>query len=247
MAGLEFARSIFNLGSCFIVPPGSNVEGEKLGVLRGLTVDFAVDLAELRGENYYVEEVARKTLACSGKVQFAKITPELLLSALPGTAKATGSYHLASETSTVPATPYQVTVTNAAKYASTLQIVDNTAGIRLLEVASSPNTGEYSVSAGVYTFAAADTAHSVTITYDYTETTGSTVTGTNAIVEAPSTYYALRAYNTTKGKTFGIHLPRVVIPGLSLPLTPQDFASFELSFTAMPDANGILFKTLHGA
>lgn len=247
MAGLEHARSIFNIGSAFLIPPGSNVEGERFGVIRSLSVDFGVEVAELRGENFYVEEVARKTVAVSGKVAFAKLTPELILSAVPGTAKTTGSYHLASETSAVPATPFQITVTNSAKYASTLEVKDNTAGYRMLEVASAPAAGEYSVSAGVYTFNTADSTHSVTITYDYTETTGVTVTGTNAMAEAPSTYYSLRAYNTTKGKTFGIHLPRVVIPGLSLPLSQQDFAAFEFSFTAMPDASGILFKILQGA
>lgn len=69
-----------------------------------------------------------------------------------------------TETHTVPATPYKVTVSGAASF-SCDQSVKYASGTALTRVTGSPTAGQYSVSAGVYTFAAADTGQSLSFAY----------------------------------------------------------------------------------
>ena len=68
------------------------------------------------------------------------------------------------EVAVVPASPYKVTVAQSAAF-SCDQSVSYANGNKLVQVAASPATGQYSITAGVYTFAAADTGQSLTIVY----------------------------------------------------------------------------------
>jgi hypothetical protein len=70
---------------------------------------------------------------------------------------------LATETHSVPASPYQITVNQSAAF-SCDQYVKYASGAALTRVSGSPAAGQYSV-AGVYTFAAADTGQSLTFAY----------------------------------------------------------------------------------
>lgn len=76
----------------------------------------------------------------------------------------------AVEAYTIPGTPYQVAVANAnTPILSDLGVI-YVGGAALAKVGSSPAAGQYSVAAGVYTFAAADSGKAVSITYGYVET-----------------------------------------------------------------------------
>jgi hypothetical protein len=70
------------------------------------------------------------------------------------------------ETKTVPATPYQVTVTQSATF-SCDQSVTYSSGIALKSVLASPTLGQYVVNplTGLYTFNADDVGQSMTFTY----------------------------------------------------------------------------------
>lgn len=67
-----------------------------------------------------------------------------------------------SEAHTVPAAPYQVTATPVF---SCDQSVSYANGTKLTRVSSGPAAGQYSVVAGLYTFAAADTGQVLTFAY----------------------------------------------------------------------------------
>lgn len=69
-----------------------------------------------------------------------------------------------TEVQAVPATPYKVTVAQSAAF-SCDQLVSYANGTKLARVSANPAAGQYSVAAGVYTFAAADTGQSLTFTY----------------------------------------------------------------------------------
>lgn len=72
---------------------------------------------------------------------------------------------LPAEVRTIPGTPYQIT-----PYRTWLadNAVSFTGGAALIKVPSAPATGQYAVDAnGVYTFAAADTTKSVSLSYSY--------------------------------------------------------------------------------
>jgi hypothetical protein len=78
----------------------------------------------------------------------------------------TTGYLVQGETVTIPTTPYQITALQAN---GTWGQDDGLtiAGVAGVPVASAPTTGQYSVSAGVYTFAAADTGKAVVLNYSY--------------------------------------------------------------------------------
>lgn len=85
---------------------------------------------------------------------------------------------------TIPATPFQVTATNAAFFAFD-QGVTYANGTALAAVGSNPATGQYAVSnAGVYTFAAADTGKSVKLAYAYNQIPVDLVSHTLEIITA---------------------------------------------------------------
>lgn len=73
---------------------------------------------------------------------------------------------LASEAHTVPANPgpYTVTVSSAATFSTDHQVTYSVAA-PLVRVSGVPAQGQYSVAAGVYTFAAGDAGQALTIAY----------------------------------------------------------------------------------
>jgi len=72
---------------------------------------------------------------------------------------------LVTETQTIPAsTPWRVTVSKSTMFSCDQQ-VSFAGGAALTRVTGAPTAGQYSVAAGVYTFAAADAGKAVTIGY----------------------------------------------------------------------------------
>lgn len=73
-----------------------------------------------------------------------------------------------SETAFVPTgnTP-TITPVNGGTAATVVSVVDNTTGLTMTQVGSSPLTGQFSFSAGVFTFNSAQYNDSVTMTYKY--------------------------------------------------------------------------------
>jgi len=79
----------------------------------------------------------------------------------------TAGYQISGEQWVVPATPFQITVTQPnGRWASDVYVA-YASGAALTKVASAPAVGQYSVAAGVYTFNAADAGASVAISYGY--------------------------------------------------------------------------------
>jgi hypothetical protein len=79
----------------------------------------------------------------------------------------TAGYLIANEAAVIPATPFQVTAL-APQGIFAADVGVTKAGAAMTAVATSPATGQYSVSAaGVYTFAAADTGSAVLISYSF--------------------------------------------------------------------------------
>jgi len=95
-------------------------------------------------------------------------------------------------------------------------------------VAAAPSTGQYSVAAGVYTFAAADVAHNLSIVYTYSSASvGKTVTVTNTTM-GPSVAYGVRVWEvfSINGvlKPVGLKFPAVHFPDLSWAFKSEDWA-----------------------
>ena len=240
-------RSIFNVGAIFAIPPTTQdavPDPVQFAVVREASFDFSFDVKELRGENVYVEDVVKTNGKLTGKVKVAKINPQVLLATMPGATNSLGSFALAKdETSTIPATPFQVTVTHSADFDADLGV--KIAGVPAEAVSGTPTTGQYSFSAGVYTFAAADTGKTVAISYSYTSAAGTTTSVSNLISEATDPYL-LRLFNTTRSKVLCVST-QCHFAKLGLGIKLQDFAEHDLDFTIVPDSSGILLKATWSA
>jgi hypothetical protein len=229
----------FGVGILSVIPSGSNPTPLQCGVLQDVSVDMVAGASkQLRGQYKYPVAVAEGEASITGKASFARIFSNLFNQILGG-AQTTGM-NLASinELGTVPASgPYTVSVTNAATFIENLSVIDATTGLEMTRVASAPATGQYAVTAGVYTFAAADASHVVWLSYSYSSTNGYTVTVSNALMGAGSTF-SLVAYNQYESKYMGLKFPAIKAPKLSLAMKMADFTMQNVDFEAYADSTG---------
>jgi hypothetical protein len=234
------AQYNFGVGQLFIVPPGANPTPVNVGTLKDVSLDISRDVKELIGANAFPEDVALGKGKISGKAKSGRIQAALIASILAGSTTTTGQTAAANnELSTIPGTPYSVTALNGATFVQDGGVYDYTAGKWLTLVApGTPASGQYTVtSAGVYTFAAADTTHSIGLFYTYTLTTGNKVALTNPLMGA-ATIFQLNCFNTYGGKQFGYTLYAVVMPKLSLAAKQDDYTETDIEFQGFTDSLG---------
>lgn len=228
----------FGVGTLTLLNPTTPVQPVVVGVIKDVGLDISFTTKELRGAYQFPVDVARAGGKISGKAKFAQINGGLV-SAILGTTKSTGSkLGIAGETAAVPTTPYQITVAQSATWFEDLGVFDNTTGLYLSRVASAPATGQYSVAAGVYTFAAADTTHSMSISYSYT---AAALGQTNALVNllmGSGTTYQVALFNSFRGKNMGLKLYAATIPKLSFAMKNEDYTEQDLDFECFADGSG---------
>lgn len=228
----------FGTGLLTFTPAGSNPTPLQCGVLKDVTLDLDQTIKELRGQYKFPVDLTQAESKIAGKAKFAQIFGAVLTNILSGATQTTGSTAGAqNEVATIPGTPYAVTVAQAATFVEDLGVIDVNTGLRLVRVASSPATGQYSVAAGVYTFAAADTGHVVWISYSYTTTAGQTVELSNQLMGTSNTF-TCTLFNTFKSKNIGIKLWSVVVPKLSLAMKNTDYMDNDIEFQAFANASG---------
>lgn len=211
------------------------------GTVQDVGVDFEFTAKELYGQYQAPVAIARGEMKISGKAQFARIYSQTFNSLFFGQSAATGGILQAvNEAATVPSSsPYEVTVENAASFATDLGVFYAATGVQLTRTASGPAQGEYSVSAaGVYTFNTADASQALLINYTYESATGVTkIALANQLMGAAPTFQ-MNLTETQGGKIFNLQLNACVAAKLSLPFKAQDFTIAEMDFQAMQDAAG---------
>lgn len=164
-------KKLFGAGRFFGINAVTNPTPTRFQTMQDSSVDFKASTKSLHGENRLPVAVAIGEVNITGKVTLGANNSRMFADLLFSVAQVTGSILEADkEAQSVPATPYQVTVTNSATWTTDLGVT-KTDGTVLTRVASGPTTGQYSVAAGVYTFAAADTLLPMLISYLYTSST----------------------------------------------------------------------------
>ena len=230
------AQYNFGTGGLYLVDASSPAQATQVGVLKDVSLDISFDTKELRGSYTFPVDVARAGGKIEGSASFAQISGRLINAILGGTQTA-GATVIGSnnEAGTVPATPYAITVANTTGW-SDLGVYNVTNSKFMTRVASSPATGQYSATAGVYTFAAADTTNSVQISYNYTSATANTVTLTNALMGSGTTYQIL-LFNTYRSKNVGVKLYAATLGKYSFSMPNEDFSEETLDFMGFADAS----------
>ena len=234
----------FGMGAIYAVPSGTNPTPVPFAVLKDCTVSWKVTKKVLRGQWKFGIDVGEGPIDVSikiGHADFRAGTIGMLLAGGTTTANST-TLVATGESWAIPGTPWQVTVSQSATWAEDGGVLDITAGKWLTRVASAPATGQYSVAAGVYTFAAADTTHNLSIVYSYTSTTQGSKFAMPNLVMGPSVGYLLRVYNVYPTpnsavlRPLGWSFPNAHFSDYQVSLKAEDWAEESLTAMAIQDS-----------
>lgn len=214
-----------------------------LGNAQGLSIDFSGSIKELFGQNQYPIDAARGTVKVSGKMSAALVSGLAWNSVFFGASFTSGGFKWnPGEAAVVPGTPFQVTVSNSATFDQDLGVINAATGLPFTKVASAPAAGQYSVAAGVYTFASGDTGAAVLITYTSTVTgTGQTLTINNTLL-GTSPLFQLDYYTSRANKPLLVRLNQCQASKISIATKLEDFAMPEVDFSAFVNNVGQLGK-----
>lgn len=142
--------------------------------MQDVSWDLSADLKMLYGSQSNAIAIGRGKSKFDVKLKNAQVTARIWNSIYFGLPLTAGIYdNMFDQTgSVIPSTPFQITPTppSSGTWGWDLGVrnADNTKVYQ--RVTSGPTTGQYSVAAGVYTFATADVGNTVYIDYHYTAT-----------------------------------------------------------------------------
>jgi hypothetical protein len=230
----------FGVGQLVLNPGGTNPTPVQLSILQDVDLDFSFTEKELYGQFQLPVDVARGEMKLGLKAKEAHISAMLMGSFFAGSTTAAGYTSSAiNEASTIPATPFQITVINSATFVADCGVVDLTSGIVMTNVAGpTPTTGQYTVAAGVYTFALADVGHVIWISYTYTVAgAGKTVHYNNPLMGTGASY-SVTLFNIFRTKVLGFKFYAVTVPKLSMPLKNNDYTILGLDMGVYQDSLG---------
>jgi len=212
----------------------------RLGILQDVSSDFSFESKPLYGENQLPVDHGRG----KAKLMFTAKTADINFTALAalhfGTTPTVGvKQPLIDVAATIPTTPFQVTPTipGSGTFLSDLGVRD-TAGNVFTRVASAPATGQYSLSAGVYTFAAADTGKAILYSYEYSAATGGIIVPLNNQLMGYSPSFGAILYNDSKGSKLTVRMTNCQSDKLTLPFKNEDFTIADFGFMALDDGTG---------
>lgn len=214
----------------------------KFGVLQECSVDISFDTKTLHGQNQFPVAVGRGKGKISGSAKFAQVNGAMINSLFFGQTLSSGIVSDYNDTTgnVIPTTPFTITPTvpSSGTWSTDLGVI-NSSGVPMTRVASAPTTGQYSVAAGVYTFAAADTGQTVFINYQYTAT--STTAKKSTVINLPMGYaptFRIDLYTPYQGKSMILTLPSCIASKLALATKQDDFVIPDFGFEAFADAAG---------
>lgn len=220
----------------------ANATPLNFGLVQDVTMDMSFDLKELYGQYKFPVAVAQAKGKFSGKAKMARISGQVFGNLFFGIAPVVGQVATAfgEGPTAIPTTPFQITVSNSANFVSDLGVVNAVTGLPLTKVASSPTAGQYSVAAGVYTFASADNVSAVTVLISYTyniTASGEKIVVVNQLMGTTPTFSA-NFYSTFQGKPLTFTFPNCVAGKLGFASKLDDFAIPEMDFQIFADAAG---------
>ena len=229
------AFPIYGVGILAATPPGAVATPVRASIFREGSLDVKLEQDILQGENLDPEDVATKSRVVSGKAKCSGFASDLFaimagLSASPG-----GFDVVPDEAGTIPSPsgPYTITVAGSATWERNLGVINQTTGLAMTRVASGPTAGQYSVAAGVYTFAAADAGANVLISYSKTNALAKTIDVVAQKAGSTPTF-TIDWYNTYRAGSVGFRFTKVVPDGASMSFGLKH-GEWDFSWTAFRD------------
>lgn len=239
-----------SFGSGFLFGTRSDLANQTpqlFGVLQDVSVEFSATTKELFGQYQYPVLVQRGQAKIQCKAKMGALSANLFNSLFFGGTTSAGQTAISiSEAGAVPAgAGYTVTVANSTTFLQDEGVYYAATGIPFAKVTSAPAQGQYSVAAGVYTFAAADANAAVLTSYTYTvAATGQKLTLSNPLVGTNPVFSAqlfTQATTPLGKKNAVLNLHACVSSKLQIATKIEDFTIPELDFSAFADAAGLVF------
>lgn len=212
----------------------------RFGIAQEISIDIDFSTKELYGTLQFPVQIGRGTAKISGSIKNAQINGRAWASLFFGQALSTGIFadFLDTTGELIPGTgPYTITPAppSSGTWSADLGVLDSNAN-PMQVVASAPASGQYSVAAGVYTFAAADSGKKVFINYQYTA--ASTSAPTQTITSQPLGYtptFSLDVYLPYNGSSVTAHLFQCVASKLAIQTKLDDFVVPTMDYSAFAD------------
>lgn len=220
----------------------------QFGALQDVSVDFAADIKKLHGSSAFPLMAVRGKQSINCKAKAAQMNGALINSIFFGFTPTAGILDdVYDVTGTpIPTTPFQITPVPPSSGTWTQDLgVRNSSSVPMTRVAAGPTTGQYSVAAGVYTFATADVGQTVYINYQYTatSTTAKKIAISNPLMGAAPTFRADLSLKLN-GKSLAMVLLTCVSTKLNFASKLDDFLIPEFDFEAYADASGANVGTI---
>jgi len=242
-SGVFYGTPLFTAAGVAIANPTP----VKLGILQDVSIDISFDTKMLYGQAQFPVAVGRGKGKVALKSKFAQLNGSTLNNLFFGQTVTNGivADYVDSTGSVIPASPYSITPAPPSSGVFSYDLGVRTGagftnqGVPMTQVASAPATGQYTLSAGVYTFAAADTGKTVYIDYQYTatSTTATKSTVTNVLMgQAP--FFKGDFFSTYQGKNCVFTFPQCLASKLTLASKQDDFTIPEFDVEGFADASG---------
>ncbi len=233
---------MFVFGSGVLIGTPQGGSPINFGLAQEVSLNISTTTKALFGQYDFPVAIGSGTRKMAGKAKMARISGQALGALFFGvTPTSGGTLTQFGEAAAVPgASPYTYTVVNHTTFVSDQGVVYAASGLPLKQVASGPATGQYSVAAGVYTFAAGDAGAAVLVSYTYTNTSsGENVAVASQLIGPTVSFSAnLFAADPTTGKQFSVLLYNCVAEKLAFGTKLEDFVMPELDFQCFANSAG---------
>lgn len=235
----------FGPGSLYITRTDvANSTPINIGYCQEFSMDAAAEMKELFGQNRYPLVAATGTVKLTGKMKAAMISGIAHNNAFHGGTFTTGQIQaVLGELGTPSANA--LTVAGSATFEADLGVVRQSDLTPFTKVASGPTAGQYSVSAGVYTFAAADSNPPSSFSYTKTvagsgqkQTIANSAIGTNPTFQID---YATSLVVAGTARPLLLRVYACIATKLAYAFKLTDFYLPEIDFTAYQNASGNLY------
>ena len=234
----------FHTGAAMVKGSGVNATPQSIGTLQNCSVDLSWTIKPIFGQLNAAAAIGQGNLKITGKATAGAVQLRLLNDMVMQGTLAAGETALAYREVEVaiPTTPFQITVTNSATWVEDWEVTDAATGLPFIKVASAPAVGQYSVAAGVYTFAAADTGKFPLISYTYTiSASGQTLTYSQQLVGPAPTFSLVLGGGYAAGPTPALKLYACVATKISFATKLNDFAMPNIEWECMANAAGRVY------
>jgi len=216
----------------------ANTTPVNFGLVQEVTIEETATIKELTGQFQRPVAIARGTIKTTGKAKVARISGMAFANLFYGVTPAAGQLATSFAEAGTVSTSSTYTAVNAGTFVNDEGVLYAASGLPLTRVSSSPAAGQYSVSAGVYTFNSVDSGKNVLVSYTYTVSgAGQTFTVANQLLGTTPTFQAL-FYTTFQGQAVSLKLNNCTSSKLSFQTKLEDFTLPEFDFSCFADASG---------